>query len=171
MTLPLTGQIVRAPPSLLAALGRLRTRNLGVAFAVVVVAFTITLIPFGIRFFENSFKGASDYQSFVGAIEEFYFGLLAITVSSILNFVEGQDGRSLGRVCAALTVVSFLCTIISLVGYSFAHFLKADIFDPKRDGGGFAFFTLIVAAICITVSMVNILEARRMKDRLKEFES
>ena len=160
---------LRLAPNFVAAFGRLWTRHFGVALVVVIVAFSITLIPFGVNLFENFFSGHSVYQSFVAAIDELYLGLLAISVSSILNYLEGQDGRSLGRICAALTVFSFLCTILTLVGYFFAHFLGPKIFDPNRDGGGFVTYTLIFSAICILVSMTNILEARRMKDKLEEF--
>ncbi len=160
---------LRFPPNVVAAFGRLWTKHFGVALVVVIVAFSITLVPFGVKFFEATFTGHTAYQSFVTAIEELYLGLLAITVSSILNYLEGQDGRSLGRICASLTVFSILCTIIAIVGYFFAHFMASRIFDPAQDQGGFVVFTLIFATICIATSMANVLEARRMKDKIEEF--
>lgn len=157
------------PSGAVAALGRLWTRNLGVALTVVLVAFIITLIPFAVIFFE-ALLTKSLYYSFVASIEELYFGLIAITVTAILNYLEGADGRGLGRICAALTVICFLCTIIGLVGYCFVHFRGDVIFNPQRDEGGFVLFTLVFAIICVMFSMMNILESRRMKDKLEEYE-
>lgn len=152
-----------------AASSRLWTRSLGVAFVIVIAAFLLTFIPFAVIFFESLLQ-KSLYASFVAAIEEVYFGLIAITVSSVLNYVEGQDGRGLGHICASLTVVSFLCTFIALFGYMFAHFRGSLIFDPARDEGGFVIFTLVFAFICVMFSMMNILESRRMKDKIADYE-
>ena len=151
-----------------AAVGRLWTERLIVACIVVFVAFAATMIPFAIIFFEALLTHGW-YESFVRAIEELYFGILAITISSILNYVEAQDGKDLGRICASLTAICFLLSIAAVAGYFFVHFLGKTIFDPQRDGGGFVIFTLIFAVICIACSMANILESRRMKDRIAEY--
>ena len=151
-----------------AAVGRLWTRNLTVAFAIALVAFSLTMVPFAVIFFEAALTNTL-YASFVKAIDELYFGLIAITVSSILNYVEAQDGKDIGRICACLTAICVLLTITAVVGYSYVHFLGKVIFDPARDEGGFAIFTLTFAFLCVAFSLANILELRRMKDRIADF--